>query len=491
MMSENKTLTGITKQQALSELWRRGTLRWKLHPVQKEMYDLFYNAENNSIHVWLLARQSGKSFLLAVLALEYALKQKNVIIKLVTDTKLHVRSIFEPLFREILVDCPEDLRPSYNSTTYSYYFANGSQIQLAGSDNKHYEKLRGQKSHLILIDEAGFCNDLDDMVGSVLLPTTTHTGGKVVLASTPPQDSNHPFLNFMEQAQLNNLFVIKTIDENPLLNQEQRDNLEKQMGGRHSERFQREYLCKIIKESSTTVIPEFTKELQEEIVREWPKPPFYDSYVSMDLGGKDLTVVLFGYYDFRGDKIVIEDEIVMDFQKAGNHLEKLTKDIIRKEEELWLNIYTNEIKIPTLRVSDINYIVTGEMLKYSNYKLSFQPAKKDDSDAAINNMKFLISSKKIMINPKCQTLIRHLENAKWRTSNQKTVFARSPDNGHYDAVDALKYMVRHINTSTNPYPSHYDFNMRDVFVADKNKFQQRSSNNQLDIYRQIFKTKRR
>src|SRR4051812_281894 len=99
-------MSNISKLQAKHELWQRGFLRWKCHSVQQEMYDLFYNSENNSILVWLLARQSGKSVLLVILALEQAIRKPNQIIKLITDTKLHCRSIFEKIFIEMLADCP-------------------------------------------------------------------------------------------------------------------------------------------------------------------------------------------------------------------------------------------------------------------------------------------------------------------------------------------------------------------------------------------------
>ena len=64
----------------------------------------------------------------------------------------------------------------------------------------------------------------------------------------------------------------------------------------------------IIKDSKTSVIPEFDTNLEKEIVKDWPKPPFFDAYEGMDTGGKDLTVVLYGYYDFRAGKIIVEEE---------------------------------------------------------------------------------------------------------------------------------------------------------------------------------------
>ena len=475
----------ISKAEAISELWRRGELRFLCHKVQKEMYDSFYTSDKNSISVWLLGRQSGKSFLLTILALEQALRQKNSIIKLVTDTKLHVKSIFEKLFIEILNSCPEELKPSYKTAEYCYYFPNGSQIQLAGSDNKHYEKLRGQKSSLILVDEAGFCNDLDDMVHSVLMPTTTHTGGKIILASTPAEDPTHPFLKFIEEAELNGRLSKKTIDDNPLLTKEQVENIATKMGGRNSERFRREYLCELIRDANLTAVAEFNSELENEIVKEWPKPPHYDTYVSMDLGFKDLTAVLFGYYDFRSDKVIIEDEIPFNFNEQDKHLKMLSDMIIKKEKDLWTDIYTNEVRSPNARISDINLIVTNEIRKHSDNKLNFVNAIKDVKAAAVNNLRVMIANKKIIIHPRCTTLIRHLRNVRW--NKNKDEFARSPDDSHYDFVDALIYMIRGITYGKNPYPNHYDLNLR----ATDSFYRPGASTPQAEVYHKIFNLRRK
>src|SRR5271165_3115592 len=475
----------LTALQAKHELWYRGNLFFKCHPIQEEMYKIFYNSKPHSTLVWLLARQSGKSYLLAILALEQAIRVDDSIIKMVTDTKIHLESIFSKIFEELLVDCPENLKPEFKQKSFTYYFPNGSQIQLAGTDNKHYEKLRGQKAHLILVDEAGFCNDLSDVIDSVLFPTTTHTGGRIVCASTPPEQLDHDFFKYIEQAESDKFLSKKTIYDNPLLDQGQIQTIIKKMGGVESERFRREYLCEVIKDPNMSVIPEFDDDLEKIIVKEWPKPPYYDSYESMDLGGVDLTVVLFGYYDFRADKIIIEDEVVMDFTDKENTIAKLTENILKKEEELWKSPLTLEIKRPYYRVSDIDYLVTREILKYSNNIVSFNAAKKDNNDAAINDLRHLLSSKKIIINPRCKILVRHLKNCRWSSKTNKVKFARSPDNGHYDAVDALKYMIRDVIFSKNPYPVNYDSRLVDMYgpVATKENI------TQYDAYRKIFNIK--
>lgn len=485
-------MSNLTKAEIRAALWERGILEWKLHPVQKEMYNIFLSAEANSILVWLLARQTGKSYCLTVIACEQAMRKPKSIIKLLTDTKLHVESIFLPLFDQVLDDCPEHLKPVYQKNKYVFVFPNGSQIQLAGSDNGHYERLRGQKTDLVLVDEAGFCSKLNDIVKSVLLPTTTHTGGKIILASTPSEDPYHDFNEFIEEADLNGNLVRKTIYDNPLLTQDQIENIIKQMGGEQNPKFRREYLVEIIRDETNVVFPEFDEERQSRIIREWLKPVHYDSYVGMDLGGaKDLTAVLFLYYDFVHDKVVVEDEIIVDHSKIT--LPEMVENIIETEHRLHTNQLTNEFHPPSMRVSDLNEIATQEISRLSGNRLFFSKAKKDDKDMAVNMLRTLIQQEKLIINPRCEVTIRHLANCKWKRSRSSgvKVFARSPDNGHYDAVDALIYAIRSINFKRNPYPAGYGMNYRaeDVFVRNPDAFSGVSSGNPADVFKKIFNKK--
>jgi len=320
-------MSSISKKQINDELWRRGILTHKMHTVQKEMFNIYINAEPQSTLVWLLARQSGKSYLLAIIALMHAIQNPNSIIKLLTDTKLHVQTIFEPLFTEILEDCPEDVKPEYLPSKFIYVFPNGSQIQMAGTDANNAERLRGQKSSLVLVDEAAFCNNLKYNVMSILFPTTTHTGGKIILASTPPEQADHEFIEFIEVAEQEKLITKKTLFDNPLLSDDKKNHIiSRYHGGVNNINFRREYLCELIRDEAKTVIPEFDEELQNQIVMEYNKPPFYTPYVSMDIGFKDLTVVLFGYYDFKADKLIIEDEIVKEGKDLK--LDKFSEEIL-------------------------------------------------------------------------------------------------------------------------------------------------------------------
>lgn len=475
----------LNRQEIITELWNRGALSYKLDKNQKELYDLFYNT-SHKIQTWLLARRNGKSHTLCVLALEQCLRVPNSIVKYVAPTKMQVNNIIRPLMQKLLSDCPEELKPEFHKQEFIYYFKNGSEIQLAGTDGGHAEKLRGGDSFIAIVDEAGSCDDLDDVVKSILLPTTLMTKGKIILASTPAKEPDHDFDTFVEEAELRGSLIRKTIYDNPRLTEQDIKSFIDEMGGEDSDKFKREGLCIKVNDTNTAVIPEFTPELEKDIIKDWPKPPFFDSYESMDIGFKDLTVVLFAYFDFRADKIVIEDEMIIKGKDL--QLPKLATDIQAKENELWFNPFTNEVKKPYLRVSDINYIVQSELSRYSHGEITFQSARKDDNHAAINQMRVLLDNRKVIISPKCKTLIRHLKNVKWKSVNDKSIFARSPDDGHYDAVDALKYLCRTVQFNKNPYPNTYNYNVKDLFINNPSKFY---SNPNKDIFERIMNIKKR
>jgi hypothetical protein len=484
----NLTDKELQKVAAVNQLWRNGLLSFKLDTTQKELYELYYNS-THKIMTWLLSRRQGKTYTLCVLALEQCIRKPNSVVKLVSPTKVQVNNNVRPIFRQLLEDCPEDIRPEFRQKEYIFFFKNGSEIQLAGSDSGHAEKLRGGDSDIWMVDEAGSCDDLKNMVKSILLPTTLITQGKGILASTPPRESDHEFLYYIEEAEQRGSLIKKTIDDNPRITPEQKQELIQELGGSNTEEARRELYCEIIKDSKSSVIPEFDTALEKEIVKEWPKPPFYDAYEGMDTGGKDLTVVLYGYFDFRANKIVIEDETVINFQERDQTIELLAKEINKKEKVLWTNPISGEYKQPHIRVSDISYILTQEIYNHSRKlfpkeeTIGFQVAKKDDADAMINNLRILLGNKQIIIHPRCVTLIRHLKNVRW--DKQRKGFARSADDGHYDAVEALKYLVRVIDYKKNPYPAHYQMNMSGMFVRDPAKFAD-NSNTQLEKYKQIF-----
>lgn len=473
----------VTKKAALDELWRRGSISlFKLDEAQKD-FDAQVKASKNKIPIILSSRRLGKTWWALGHATELCLKTPNSIVKFLAPTKEMINDIIEKTFIPFFADCPEELKPQQLKSKYKYIFPNGSMIEMAGVNNGHAEKLRGGYAHLCIVDEAGFCNDLNNTIQSVLIPTTTNTKGKIVLLSTPPPDPEHPFMKFVEEADMNGTLIKKTIYDNPRIQAEEiAEILAAYPGGANHPDFKREYLCIVQKNLEYAAIPEFTEELEAEIIKEWKRPPFYDYYEGMDLGGKDLTVVLFAYFDFQNAVVVVEDELIMNFQERGNNIARLVEQILQKERDNFSDPIVHEVKPPFMRVSDIDYIALNEIRKHSNNVINFSITKKDEKAAAVNNLRIMLSNKRIIINPRCKTLIKHLRNVKWSKSN-RNVFDRSVDMAHYDAVDALIYLTRTIVYGKNPYPANYGMNQTDLVVL--NKGQKRES--AVDVFRAIFK----
>lgn len=464
-MSQTSLKNEITPEKALRELWRKGWITNKLHPVQKKMLES-YLTQDQEITTIACSRRLGKSFLLCLLASQKCIQTPNAIVKYVCPTKKQVKIVLQPIMQEIFKDCPPELKPEFKYNEYMYVFPNGSQIQMAGTDNGHHETLRGGKSDLWIVDEAGFCDELKYVVNTILAPTGDTTKGRGILASTPSKTSDHEFITeFLQPAEIKGRLIKYTIYDNPMMTPEKiKEIINRFPSGAQDPDFRREYLCEVLNNSDLAIVPEFSKKIEEETVKELVRPPFYDAYVSMDIGNKDLTVVLFGYWDFKNSVLVIEDELVA----TGNDLlmDRLSNNIRKKEEGLWTNKLSGEFKPPYLRVSDDNnQIMLNELAITHN--ILFLPTKKDNKDAYINMLRMMVADKQLYINPKCKTLIYHLRNGSW-AKNKKT-FARSADAGHYDALDSLIYLVRNLHKHKNPYPAGYGSMGKEGFFSPDNQ----------------------
>lgn len=472
-MSELDNKPEISPEEAREILWRRGNLLFKLDSNQLELYDKYKNSPEKTL-VWSMSRRIGKSYTLCVIAIMLCLSKPNAVVKFLQPKQKDVKTNIRPLMREIIADCPEEIRPIEKTAAGIWFFpSTGSQIQFAGCDNGRAESVRGSNADLCIIDEAGFVSDqLEYIVNSILLPTTTMTKGKIILCSTPPKSSSHEFVYFINRARSKDAFSHRNVFHNPRLTKKDIDELAEACGGYGSNNFKREYMAMIVTDVTRAIVPEFDdEELKSKIIREWDRPPFYDTYTAMDVGMKDLTVVLFAYFDFRANKLIIEDEFVINGQQLTT--DALAKGIREKETTNFADPFTKEHREPYLRVSDNNLILINDL--YRIHGLIFHPTRKDDADAALNNMRILLKDGHIIINPRCKTLIRHLEAGVWNKS--KTSFDRSGDDGHFDAIDTLKYLVRNVDFTKNPFPAGFGLGSQANMFFSQNQKQHPKLNN--------------
>jgi len=453
-------MSKLTKKEAIRQLWEIPNLDYKLRGKQKDVKATLLN-DSSDVSVILCSRRFGKSYTLCCWAIETCLSAKRNIVKYACPEKLMVATIINPAIEAIIEDCPPHLKPEWKEARKVWVFPNGSEIQIAGTDKGHIEKLRGGYAQLCICDEAGFMTDLDYVVNSVLAPTTDTTDGRVILASTPNyKDPLHEFhTNFIHPLEAMDKLVKYTIYDSPMVDEKKIQKIIKRYpGGVNNAKFRCEYLCEIAVEKTTMVIPEFTVEIEKKTVIETDMPPFYDNYTSGDPAFVDLTGILFAYYDFRKGKLVIVDELVMNGAELTT--ESLADNIKRKEKEHFRMPVTNETKEPFMRIMDNNNGILINDL-YLLHDLSFIATKKDNKEAQINQVRLMIANEEILIHPRCKTLKYHLKNAKWDKSRKKFLRMKdSPDGdlrgGHADLLDALIYLVRNLIKEHNPYPYNYD-----------------------------------
>lgn len=449
-----KKSISLTKQEAVDILWRKGVLIWKLNSAQKKIHEKFYSS-NYKIPTFNISRRMGKSRTLLVIALEHCLRNPNITVHYACPTAVMATKIVIPEMRKLLLDCPDDLRPKYFKHDKAFEFPNGSKIQIEGTDDGNADRLRGTATNLGIVDEAGFVKDLDYLVNDILLPQTLTTKGRMILSSTPPASTDHPFVNFVRKAELNDAYLKMSIMEGLDLIQNDAKHLQhlsrsdveeiREQNGETSATWRREYMVEIISDQDRQVVPEFTDELASEVIIDWRRPLYFDSYVSMDPGLVDNTGVLFGYVDFNSAKLVIEDEFVV----SGNQVttENIASTIKLKEGQLW-----NRDGIPHktyMRISDNEPILLNDLAQLHN--MIFIPTRKDEKEAAINDLRIKIRQKKILIHPRCKNLISQLKTAMW--NKRRSSYERSDLHGHFDLVDCLLYMVRNVHWNKNPFPN--------------------------------------
>lgn len=449
----------ISREKAVELLWRQGILDWKLSDPQKTIKKGILE-DSNKISVVLCSRRLGKTYLLCTMAIEVCLKKPFAITKVAFPKQNMAKKMLVPVMRKILDDCPEDIKPVYMTAEKVFRFPNGSEIQISGVDNGGWENLRGGDSDFCAVDEAGFADDLTYGVRSVLGPSTKITKGRIVMVSTPSRSEAHEFVqDWVLPYQAEGRIKVFTIYDNPNFNADAiREAEEEYPRGVEDEMFRREYLCHIIRGTDKSILPSFSDQIEKEIVREDFEIPVYcDRYVSLDPGGKDLTGILFGYYDYLNATLVILDEIAVD----GNTNTQVLAGMIKEKEKLyWTNPVDQSVHEPFLRVSDVsNGILLTDLQKL--HGLTFSKTKKDNKQAAINSLDVSIMKKQLIIHPRCVNLLYHMKFCEWNTAQTEFKRLKASPSGklpasHCDLLDCLIYMHRSVVKSRNPFPKDYN-----------------------------------
>ena len=467
-MDLSKLSTSVIRSRLKSSqqaAWRRGELAWKLRKCQRPLYDSYTAATSRKV-AWKVSRRFGKSYVLCLIATEICLQHENAIVHYAAPTAKMVKNILVPIMRQIFRDAPKELRPRWKKMEGLWEFPNGSIIHMAGVDNQGADNLRGMESWAFILDEAGYMDALEYMIQDIALPQTLTTDGRILIASTPSRRPGHSFGVLCMVAAGSGNFTHRTIHDSSTVTQSQIDEYMMESGGEDSSTWKREYLAEEAVDESSAIIPEYVAaapfiELRPEV------PEFRDTYTVMDLGwSPDFTFVVFAYRDFLLNKTVIEDEFVIwrmttddladgiieaEHRRFGlhNHLYKGGK-LLAGDARLKKIAANPKAPRPYSRLSDIDKQVMHDLSVKHGLIFSAVQKPPGEREVGINTLRLAIKQHDIVIHPRCKELRKQLKNGTW--NDLHTDYRRIPGYGHFDGVDAARYLVRNVNKHHNPYP---------------------------------------
>jgi hypothetical protein len=441
------------------ELWRRGSLEWKLRNSQL-LIEHEFKKTTGKLFVSNCSRRFGKSFWAAVKCLEKAISCPSSKVKFASAFANDLEEIIIPAFKFLMEDMPEDIKPAWFSSKKKYIFKNKSEIQLIGLD-RNPDGPRGQALDLMVFEEAGFINKLDYLYSSIIVPTFRgREDAKAIMISTPPLTPDHPFKAFCDKAKAEGAFAEFTIFDDPEVGPAEIEEYKKECLSDTD--WQREYLVKFVIDRERSICPEFT----DSCVQEYKKNEFwefYHPYLSMDLGVRDKTACLYAIWDFLQAKLIILDEFVVFGPEMTT--DSLVSGLKAKESEVFGE------KKTYLRIADNNNLLLLQDLG-TLHKMPFLATSKDSLQAMVNKLRLWMKQGKILISPKCKELIGCLKSGVWNKTRKE--FDRSQVYGHFDALASLIYLVRNVRENNNPIPANYKLS-DDSHFLDKRR--EKSENN--------------
>jgi len=416
----------ITKAQAISALWSRGELSWKLRPEQQRLKDLI-DASGRELVVPNIARKIGKTTTCSVYAIEQALRSKTHI-RYATAFLTDLKDFLCPIFDLILADCPDALRPVWHASAKEYRFKNGSVIKLVGLD-KNRNGLRGNIIDVLIVDEAAFVVNLEYLYRSVIIPATKDRPFKLIFPSTPPESPEHFWAKeLVGKAKERATYVEMTLDADTSLAPEERKRLLDEVGGEDSPTAQREFFCKIIVDATRALCPPFAPRHIAPAVSEHVRWGLFG-----DTGGiKDKTVFLEVGWCHDTQQILFRDELSFP---PGTP----TTSIVAAVKERWGSDRTMVLD------------ASGQLqIDYSAAGLPTTSPAKDDFAAGLLLLATTFHNNRATIDPRCELLIRTLEAG--LLTRARTDYERTDSLGHCDAVAAAIYAIRGVDKVTDLRP---------------------------------------
>ena len=442
----------ISKIEAIHHLWRIGKIGlYYLYEHQKPLHDMLKNVVRDII-VLNISRRFGKTTTCLTYSFEEAIKNKQDI-RYATAFLVDVEEFLLPIASHLMEGCPKDVRPVYKASRKEFHFPNGSRIKLVGLD-KNPNGIRGNAIDILIIDEAAFVDKLEYLYKSIIVPATANRSFKIVFPSTPPLKVDHFWVQeLIPKAKMRGTYMEFTLDDNTSLDDEEKQRLIDEVGGRESTTARREFFCEIIRDPELIVIPEYSEERH---VKELKLPEYYYPLFTIDFGGSmDKHGMLITYWDFERAKFCVYRECLLPKNTSSKIIREHAKPM--EEAVQWMKGEGPE------RIGDAPEQLRIDLLADDFY--CAPPMKEKGSvEANINSLRLACLRDELEIDKSCEMLKLTLEYGSWLENRED--WQRTEDLGHLDLLAALLYAYRHIDKK-NPFPDYYGKSLDKVETPER------------------------
>lgn len=437
---ELELLYELENRQRVEDRWLRGDLGYKLHAGQLEIKR--HIEENGSDEVLLLiARQWGKSFFSVTDCSEFCIKNPGAITRIAAPNLNQADDIVSDNIAPIFEDAPEGLIQKHRSK--KRWRIGASELRLGMTKKSHSNTLRGGNAKRVYLEEGGFVKSDEYKYAhrSIIGPQLMRSMGKCIHITSVSEDPGHYIhTEILPSCKLSGSLYMRDIYHNPQLTLDHINRLARRMGGIGSEEFRRECLNIIEKSPTLVCVPEYVDELHS-IDFEFPEHATW--LTTVDWGGsRDKTVALLMYYDFEMGARRVWDERVFNRNTPTKviipEIRKMEEEIAERDPRAYLNLR---------RFVDAQAQHLIDLRNDYNYDASLP--NKDDKFAGVNKVRTCIG-RSLFVHKRCEFLRVTLDNGIW--NKNRTDFERTDALGHMDAIAALAYGNRMLDTHTNPAP---------------------------------------
>lgn len=454
-----------------------GELSWLLHDDQLRVYRHYREWEQRPpaneggqfarIYVLDIGRRWGKTTLRFVIRCEDCLRHPGRTYRYASAYQKNVDEIVNDISRYVLDTAPDDVRPTYGTRRgvgTGFFFPNGSVLLLVGLD-QNPDGLRGRASDGDDISEAAFVRHLVSSVKNVLYAQYQgRPWARMCLESSAPLETESDYdTTFLADSQLRQAYAYATIDDNPRLSADERDEFIRAAGGREHPDCQREYFNMRVRDPQRTVVPEFVA--SKHVVRR-AVPQYAYAFTFADPGTRDLFGLVWAYWDWWRQKLVVQ----RSWAECNAGTTRVASVCADTERELWGGGTDNNVAAPAtapqallqywdgqqlrsnphLRVSDVDLtFITDAKIDHGMTFLPANKARLEEKEAGAARrageanlylLRKAIGDGVIEIWPDSGPLQMQLERGMW--NEQRTDFERTPALGHLDCVKALAYGYR-------------------------------------------------